>query len=62
MKELTGVEMIKLLKSKGYKHFKVKGSHYHYSVNGKLFQVPHHYKEMGKGLESKILQDAGLKE
>jgi predicted RNA binding protein YcfA (HicA-like mRNA interferase family) len=61
VKILTGVEMIKKLKNHGIKHIKVKGSHYHYFVNGKIFQVPHHHKEMGKGLENAILKDAGLK-
>jgi len=54
--------MIKYLHQCGIKHFKIKGSHYHFNVNGKFFQVPHHHKEMGKGLESKILKDAGLRE
>ena len=54
--------MIKYLQKRGIKHFKIKGSHYHFNVNGKIFQVPHHHKEMGKGLEHKILIDAGLKE
>ena len=58
---MTGAEMIKKLKSHGIKHIKVKGSHYHYFENGKVFQVPHHHKELGKGLENKILRDAGLK-
>jgi predicted RNA binding protein YcfA (HicA-like mRNA interferase family) len=57
----TGVEMIKLLRSSGHKPFKVVGSHYHYNLNGKIFQVPHHHKEMGKVLENKILKDAGLR-
>jgi predicted RNA binding protein YcfA (HicA-like mRNA interferase family) len=58
---MTGVEMIKLLKKNNIKHFKIKGSHYHYKVNGVYFQVPHHHTEMGKGLTNRILQDAGLK-
>jgi len=61
VRKLTGVEMIKKLKSHGIKHIKVKGSHYHYIENGKVFQVPHHHKELGKGLENAILKDAGLK-
>ena len=59
---MTGVEMIKLLKSKGIKHIKIRGSHYHYNVNGRIFQVPHHNKEMGKGLTGRILKDADIKE
>jgi len=58
---MTGVEMVKLLKSKGHKHIKVKGSHYHYCINGNYFQVPYHHKEMGKGLENAIRSRAGLK-
>ena len=58
---MTGVEMIKLLRSNGIKHIKVRGSHYHYLVSGKVFQVPHHHKELGKGLESAILKAAGMK-
>lgn len=59
---MTGVEMIKKLAQHGIKHTKVKGSHFHYNVQGIRFQVPHHHKEMGKGLERSILKDAGLKE
>ena len=58
--QMTGVEMIKMLKKNGIYHFKIKGSHYHYNINNKIFQVPHHHKEMGKGLKNKILKDAGL--
>ena len=58
---MTGVEMIKLLKSKGHKQIRVKGSHYHYNINGNCFPVPHHHKELGKGLENDILRKAGLK-
>jgi len=53
--------MIKKLRSHGIKHHKVRGSHYHYIVNDKIFQVPHHHKELGKGLENAILKSAGLK-
>ena len=58
---MTGVEMIRFLGKNGIKHFKVRGSHYHYKVNGKFFQVPHHHTEMGKGLANKILSDAGIR-
>jgi predicted RNA binding protein YcfA (HicA-like mRNA interferase family) len=60
VRALTGVEMIKELKKHGIKHIKVSGGHYHYNVNGVFFQVPHHHKEMGKGLENKIRQQAGI--
>lgn len=58
---MTGVEMIKKLKKAGITAVKIKGSHYHYKVNGNFFQVPHHHTEMGKGLENSILAKAGLK-
>jgi predicted RNA binding protein YcfA (HicA-like mRNA interferase family) len=29
--------------------------------NGRQFEVPIHGKDLGKGLEQKILKDAGLK-
>jgi len=58
---MTGVEMIKKLKKAGIHSIKVKGSHYHYKINGCFFQVPHHHTEMGKGLENDILKKAGLK-
>ena len=57
---MTGVDMIKLLRKHGHKHIRVVGSHYHYNINGKIFQVPHHHKEMGIGLEQKIRKDAGI--
>ena len=60
--EMTGVEMIKLLKQNGCEHIKTRGSHYHFMKNGKIIIVPHHHKEMGKGLTNKLLKDAGLKE
>ena len=60
---MTGVEMIKKLKSLGFKVLKVsKGSHYH-MVKGDLYTiVPHHHDELGKGLYNQILKDAGLKQ
>lgn len=58
---MTGVEMIKKLKRLNIHHIKIKSSHYHYHEKGRVFQVPHHHKELGKGLESAILKAAGLK-
>jgi predicted RNA binding protein YcfA (HicA-like mRNA interferase family) len=53
--------MIKLLKQNGHKHIRIKGGHYHYRINGFCFPVPHHHKELGKGLENDIRKKAGLK-
>ena len=59
---MTGVEMIKKLKALGFKVIKVsKGSHYHMIKDDKYTIVPHHHKELGKGLYNQILIDAGLK-
>ena len=58
---MTGVEMIKKLKSEGFKVIKIsKSSHYH-MINGNAYViVPHHHKELGKGLYNQILEDAKL--
>lgn len=59
---MTGVEMIKKLKKLGFKVIKVsKGSHYHMTNESAYVIVPHHHKELGKGLYNQILTDAGLK-
>ena len=59
---LTGVEMIRLLKRSGFKVIKVsKGSHYHMTKDDAYVIVPHHHKELGKGLYSQILEDAKVK-
>jgi len=59
---MTGVEMIKLLKKNKILPFKIaKSSHYHYHINGVFFQIPHHHKELGKGLEDLILKSTKLK-
>jgi len=59
---LTGVEMIKKLKSLGFKVVKVsKGSHYRLAKGDFHVIVPYHHKELGKGLYNKILEGAGLK-
>ncbi|MDR0448583.1 MAG: type II toxin-antitoxin system HicA family toxin [Treponema sp.] len=59
---MTGVEMIKKLKKSGFTVIKVsKGSHYHMAKEDRYTIVPHHHKELGKGLYCQILSDAGLK-
>lgn len=59
---MTGNEMIKLLKAHGFTLDRVAGSH-HILVNGALtVSVPvHGKKELGKGLELRILKDAGIR-
>jgi len=59
---MTGVEMIKKLKKNGFTVIKVsKSSHYHMVKDSKYTIVPHHHKELGKGLCNQILIDTGLK-
>jgi len=59
---LTGVEMIKKLKGLGFKIIKIsKSSHYHMVKGSAYTIVPHHHKELGKGLYNRILEDAKLK-
>ena len=59
---MTGVEMIRKLKNHGFKVVKVsKGSHYRMAKGDIHVIVPHHHKELGKGLCNRILEDAKLK-
>jgi len=54
--------MIKKLKRLGFMVIKVsKGSHYHLAKGDAYTIVPHHHKELGKGLYDQILEDAKLK-
>lgn len=54
--------MIKMLKSEGFQVIKVsKSSHYHMTKDNAYVIVPHHHKELGKGLYNQILKDANLK-
>lgn len=59
---LTGKEMLKLLKKNGWIERRVAGSHHHLYKNGVRITVPvHGNQDLGKGLEQRILHDAGLK-
>ena len=54
--------MIKMLKHNGFKVIKVsKGSHYRLAKGDIHVIVPHHHKELGKGIYNRILEDAKLK-
>ncbi|MEG2688342.1 MAG: type II toxin-antitoxin system HicA family toxin [Clostridia bacterium] len=60
---LTPKQMIKFLKDNGFEEIGQKGSHIKL-VNRKTNQtviVPMHAKDLGKGLEQKILKEIGLK-
>ena len=54
--------MIKMLKKKGFSVINVsKSSHYHMIKDDAYTIVPHHHKELGRGLYNQILKDAKLK-
>lgn len=56
--------MIKFLKKNGFVQVAGgKGSHkkFYNKITGRLTVVPDHKQELGKGLEHKILKQAGLK-
>ncbi len=59
---LTGKEMLKLLKQNGWVERRQVGSHHQLFKDGKRVTVPVHGNQtLGKGLEQKILREAGLK-
>lgn len=60
---MTSKQMIKLLEENGFKQIRQDGSHklFKNSETGKTTTVPYHCKDLKKGIEHKILKDAGLK-
>jgi predicted RNA binding protein YcfA (HicA-like mRNA interferase family) len=51
-----------MIKRNGWIHIRTKGSHYIYLKEGRPYPVPFHgSKEMGKGIESKIIKEMKLK-
>ena len=58
---MTGVELIRFLGKNGFTCTKAKGSHYRMSKDGVVVFVPHHHKELGRGITDSILRKAGLK-
>ncbi len=60
---MTSKEMIRFLKKNGFTEVKGgKGSHRRFKnlKTGKATEVPFHNKDLGKGLEKRILKQAGL--
>ncbi len=60
---MTAKQMLKLLQDNGYVVVGVNGSHHKLRnpETGTTIIVPVHAKDLGKGLEAKILKQAGLK-
>lgn len=58
---LTGKEMLKLLKKNGWIEQRTEGSHHHLYKDGvRITVLLHGNQDLGKGLEQRILRDAGL--
>ena len=60
---MTSKEMIQLLEANGFVYVRQNGSHMllKNSNRGKTVIVPVHARDLKKGLEQKILKDAGIK-
>ena len=55
-------ELHRRIKRNGWLHIRTDGSHYIYEKSGRTYPVPFHgAKEIGKGLEVKIIKEMGLK-
>lgn len=55
-------EFHKIVKRNGWRYVKSEGSHYIYEKDGVRYPVPYHgAKEIGKGLQMKIVKEMGLK-
>lgn len=60
--EMTGKELIQLLKDKGWKLDRVQGSHHIMIKDNKTISVPvHGNKDMGKGLLHALMKQGDLK-
>jgi predicted RNA binding protein YcfA (HicA-like mRNA interferase family) len=57
---VSGKQMVKLLLRNGWIVDRVNGSHHTMKKNDKTIVIPVHSKDLGKGLERKILKEAGL--
>ena len=54
-------DLLKLLKSNGWKVVRIQGSHHVLQKDGKMEVIPIHGKDVPKGLLNAILKRAGLK-
>jgi mRNA interferase HicA len=55
-------ELHRKVKRNGWVHVRTDGSHYIYEKGGRTYPVPYHgAKEIGKGLEKKIIKEMELK-
>lgn len=63
MRMIKSKKMVKLLKQNSFETISQKGSHINFfnPKTNRTTIVPMHNKDLGKGLESSILKQAGLK-
>lgn len=55
-------ELHRRIKKNGWTHIRTGKGHYIYEKDGKIVPVPYHgSKDIGKGLEQKIVKEMGLK-
>jgi mRNA interferase HicA len=55
-------ELHRRIRKNGWSHIRTEGSHYIYEKDGRTYPVPYHGpKEIGKGLEKKIIKEMQLK-
>jgi predicted RNA binding protein YcfA (HicA-like mRNA interferase family) len=59
---MNGSEVVRKLKSEGWRLVRIRGSHHLMEKNGKVIPVPvHGPKEVGKGLLAEIARQTGVK-
>ena len=59
---MTGKELIKLLKEKGWQLDRIEGSHHILTRGNETLSVPVHLgKDLGKGLLNALIKQGGLK-
>lgn len=58
---LTGKDMLRLYLNAGWQLDRISGSHHILKKDDKTVTIPVHSKELGKGLEQKLLKQGGFK-
>jgi len=59
---MTARLVIRKLMRAGFRYLYTKGSHYYFRhpISGRITSVPFHARDIGRGLLSKIIKQAGL--
>jgi len=53
---MTGKDMIKLYKQQGWQIVSIRGSHYKLKKNEEMEIIPHHTKELKRGIQAYLLK------